>query len=238
MPNWIERLKGPGDEPSAAQTVLSALNASQEPVRVSIEGSYHTFVTRVRLRSGAVALTYPAELAGAVQQDGWVRIQLPESEPAQDLRLQVSSARHGGSGVMATDMEHIVLLCKLAGAALVKRLRRDERVSTAKYRDVEIRLHAVEGAYRILDISLHGAKARLPGEEAQAWFPLGKRLEQGTISLGNRAQVAVDYTISRHLEPKAVGLELIIHNTGRDRALLEAFIAAVRRRELAAAAAG
>ena len=235
MSGWFDRFRSSAEDPAAALAVLTELNGSQQPLRVAIEGSYHTFATRVRLRSGAVTLTYPANIASAVHEQDWLRLQLPHAEPPQDLRLQVSSARHGGSGVLATDIEHIVLLCHLSGAALVARQRKEERIGTGHYKDVAFQLHGGEGTYRLLDISQHGAKARLPDESAHKFFPVGRKLEHGLLHLGNRVQLPVRYSIPRHLVPDAVGMELLLHEDGRSPAVLDAFITALRRRELAVA---
>jgi hypothetical protein len=227
---WIERLTGHAEGPDAALTLLGSLNANSAPVQVEIEGTRLAFRSSVRLRSGAVVLTYPVALERSIHEGAWVRIDVPGGDAHREIRLQVSSARHGGGGVLATDPDHILLLCRIAGASLQTEQRQEVRVGTERYRDVTLRLAALPEAFRILDVSLHGARIRLHSEEDCKCFPLRAHLKRGVLNLGNRAQAGVQDAIPRFVGPDSVGLELMLVQEGRSRSILEAFIATVRSR--------
>jgi hypothetical protein len=222
--------RGEPDSGTVAQ-VLARLNESQDTVRVEVEVTCQHFLSKVRLRSGAVVLTCPQGVETHLKEGGWLRIRLP-SNGRKDLRLQVTQARYGGSGEMATQIGRLALLCKIPGATVEAPKRAADRVRTDRFRGVVLQIPTLPAPYRIIDLSLNGWKIRPRGEEDQENFPLGSYLERGSILLGKRARVDLQDVIPRHYMPEAIGLEIIVQPSGRSRKLLEVFLEHMLTQEL------
>jgi hypothetical protein len=224
-------LKRGESDSGAVSQALARLNEDQETVRVEVEETCRHFLSKVRLRSGAVVLTCPQGVESFLKEGGWLRIRMP-TNGRKDLRLQVSQARYGGSGVMATQLGRLALLCKIPGATLEAPKRAADRVRTDRFRDVVLQVPSLPGPYRIIDLSLSGVKIRARGEDDQNLFPLGAYLEHGAILLGKRARVDLQDVIPRHYMPEAIGLEIIVKQGGSSRKILEVFLEHLLHQEL------
>ncbi len=230
MAGFLDRIKRRGTGNDEAQQVISQFAEPTEPARVEIEGTPSWFYTTPLLRSGAVVLSMPQTLQKSVATDGWMRIRISE-EQRKDLRLQVSSAKHGGAAHMALNPDQIAVLCKLSGAAIVSSLRSADRIGTSNYRDLTLEVRSPSGSYRVLNLSKNGAKIGVPEEVRETRFPLGTFLERGALRLGKKAAVSLLDIIPRCHYDGAVGLEVVIDPKGSSLKILEMFLDHIANKE-------
>jgi hypothetical protein len=238
MVSILERIRRRGGGGDEAQQVLSQFTEKTEPLRVEIEATPFWFYASPLLRSGAVVISMPQHLQPAVSSGNWMRIRVSDEE-RKDLRLQISSAKHGGSAHMALTPDQIAVLCKLPGAAIVPSKRSADRMNTSNYHDLILDVSSPPGSYPIVNLSKGGVKIRLADEAQKERFPLGKYMEKGAIRLGKKARVPVLDMVPRCHYEDGVGLELVINPQGNARRILDMFLDHVqhKERELQTAAA-
>ena len=227
----IDLIKGAGRNAGDALTVISQLSRSKIPVKVEIERTSAHFYSRVLLRSGAVVLTYPQKLERYIKVNGWVRF-CPSGETRHELRLQISSARFGGSGPMAVGVGQMSLLCKIPNASYELSKRNAERFNTRQFKDLLLELKGHPSAYPILNLSGGGLRIRLPEESPEELFLEGATAaEWGMIHLGKKTRIELVKPVTRHVEKGMVGLEFQIDPDGPEQKILEVFLDALRVEE-------
>ena len=227
----IDLIKGAGRKSGDALTVISQLSRSKTPVKVEIERTSAHFYSRVLLRSGAVVLTYPQKLEAYIKINGWVRF-CPSEETRHELRLQISSARYGGSGPMSADVGRMSLLCKIPNASYELSKRNAERFNTRQFKDLLLELRRHPSPYPILNLSSGGLRIRLPEEDSGELFVAGANAaEWGIIHLGKKSRIELVRAVTRHVEKSMVGLEFQIDPDGQERKMLEVFLDTLRAEE-------
>ena len=231
MASILERIKRRGNSAAEARQIISQFTGQMEPPRIEIEGTNFWFRASPQLRSGAVVIATPSELQKHIKAGNWMRIRVSE-EQRKDLRLEISSARHGGSANMALATGKITVLCKLPGAALQHSMRGADRLNTGNYRDLVLDISSPAGSCPVINLSKTGAKVRLAKEKLKEHFPLGKYLQNGAARLGEKAKVSLLDIIPRCHYEDAVGLEMIVNPQGNSRKILEMFLEHVQRKEL------
>lgn len=224
----IDLIKGAGRNAGDALTVISQLSRAKTPVKVEIERTSTHFYSRVLLRSGAVVLSYPQNLEGYIKVNGWVRL-CPSEETRHELRLQISSARFGGSGPMAVGVGKMSLLCKIPNASYELSKRGDERFNTRRFKDLLLVLSGHPKPYRIVNLSSGGLRIRLPEEHPEELFVAGGALvEGGVIHLGKKSRIELVKAVTRNVEKGMVGLEFQLESGGQEQKMLEVFLDAMK----------
>jgi hypothetical protein len=230
MASFLDRFKKSGEEAEDANAVISQFNEDRSKKRVEIENSPYFFYAVPTLRSGAVVITTPERLKTLVSEGQWLRIRVPDSD-RKDVRLQITSARHGGTGSMATTPDFFSLLCKIPGASVETTKRAADRYSTMQFKDLLLDLTAPSaGSYPIIDISAHGLKIHVSSQKEIERFVIGQELSKGRIRLGTRARVdLMNATPRAHFET-AVGLEIVVNPQGPSRSILDMFLGNMEHR--------
>lgn len=224
----IDLIKGARRNAGDALTVISQLSRSKTPVKIEIERTSTHFYSRVLLRSGAVVLSYPQNLEGYIKVNGWLRL-CPEAESRHELRLQISSARFGGSGPMAVGVGSMSLLCKIPNASYELTKRNNERFNTRRFKDLVLEMRGHPSPYPILNLSSGGLRIRLPVEDPGDLFVADATTgDGGVIHLGKKSRIELVKTVTRHVEKGLVGLEFQIDPGGHERKILEVFLDALR----------
>ena len=231
----IDLIKGAGRKAGEPLTVISQLSRSKTPVKVEIERTSAHFYSRVLLRSGAVVLSYPQNLERYIKVNGWVRLR-PSGETRQELRLQISSVRFGGSGPMAVGVGQMSLLCKIPNATYEPSKRDTERFNTRQFKDLLLELRGHPAPYPILNLSSGGVRIRIPEEHPGDLFVSGATTaEGGVIHLGKKSRIELVKAVTRHVEKGMVGLEIRIDPGGQERKILDVFLDLLRAEERKAA---
>lgn len=230
MASILERIRGRRDTGDEAQQVISQFAQQKEPLRVEIETTPFWFYSAPLLRSGAIVISMPQKFQPAVETDKWLRVRVSDAE-RKDLRLQISSAKHGGTGHMALSPDQVAVLCKLRGATIEPSKRSADRVNTSNYQDLFLDVTSPSGSFRIVNLSKSGVKIRLSDDKQKEAFPLGKYIQKGAIRLGSKARVSVQDMVPRCLYEDGVGLEVVVNPQGNARKILEMFLDHVQGRE-------
>lgn len=220
----LDLIKRAGREKIPPQVILAELNRGKDLIKVEVESTGARFRSRVLLRSGAVVLTYPQHLEKVMKVGRWVRLR-PSDQDAHELRLEISSARYGGSGEMAVELGQMSLLCKIPGAVTEESKRQHDRLSTTQFKDLRLEMAGHPMAYRILDLSQGGLRILLPEEEEQPLFQNGKTLARNaTIHLGAKARVVLVRVVCRYCEKTWAGLEMEVDPEGTSQKMLDIFL--------------
>ena len=206
--------------------VLKQLTEGKTIVPVEIEGTRERFYSPVRLRTGAVVFNFPPPMLQYLEAGGWVRICLP-GEEHKNLRLEISTTPR----LVGGNTDEMTLLCKLPRAEVIKGVRINERFKTEYYKDIAYLSYRPPTPYKIVDMSLSGMRICIPGENPDV-FPLGKPLEHGTISLGNRVKIKLAEARPRRYELDTVGIENIFPPDGNSKKIVEVFIEWLRNEEI------
>ena len=237
MAKFLERLTGKGDNRSKAQETITRLSSEHVELRVEIENTSLFFHSKLLLRSGAVVLMTPRKLQKHLSEGSWVRVRLPAAEK-KDLRLQISSAKQGGSGQVSAEMGNVTVLCKIPGASVVVPKRSADRFVTSQFGDLFLNLPSHPSPYPILDISRSGVRVRIAKSEDAARFPIGSYIEQGGIQLGQKVQVSLLDVHPRVHFPDAVGMEMTVNPDGNSRKILQIFLETMEKQVIASGGEG
>ncbi len=230
MAKFLERFTKRGGEAEDANAMISSFNEDRTKKRVEIENTPYFFYATPTLRSGAVVITTPERFQKRVSEGQWLRIRMPDSE-RKDVRLQITSARHGGTGDMATTPDHFALLCKIPGASVEATKRGADRYGTAQFKDLLLDLSApAAGSYPIIDVSANGVKIHVSDPEEIKRFVIGQYLSKGKIRLGSKAQVDLLDIIPRSHFKNAVGMEMVVNPQGSSRKILEMFLGSLEHK--------
>lgn len=238
MTEFFKKLTGGGGKNGdAAQQAISALAESTDYMRVEIEGSSFHFYSRPFLRSGTIVVATPQDFKSSLNVGGWLRIRTSETE-REELRLQITSVRHGGTGEMATTTEEVTVLCKIPGAVVEPSKRSHDRMRTSQFRDLFLEISSPSSSHPVVDLS-HGGLRVAIGEEADLQrFPLGAALNGSGIRLGQKARVTLASIIPRSHHEKGVGLEMVVDSSGNSRKILEMFLDSMAHKEREARSVG
>ena len=180
-----------------------------------------------------MVITVPQKLKDLLHSQSGVRIRIPNREQ-MDLRLEITSAKYGGTGAMATQPDFVTLLCKIPGAQIVPTKRSSDRIMTSQYRDVFLELATASEPLPIQNMSLSGVKIRTKEEGSQEQFPLGASMENAVIRLGKKTSLRLDSVTPRCHYIQGVGLEMKVKEEGNYRKILKIFLETVELKLAAA----
>ena len=238
MAKFLEKFRKRGEEGGDANQVISSFNEERSKKRIEIENTPHFFFSAPTLRSGAVIIFTPERFKQAVSEGKWVRIRMPGAD-RMDLRMQITSARHGGTGEMSTTPDFFSLLCKIPGASLESSKRGADRYTTLQFKDLLLDLTSpAAGSHPVIDLSAHGLKIHVADPAQIQRFTIGEYLSRGKLRLGSKAQVELLDLIPRAHFEDAVGLEMNVNPNGHSRRILDMFLDSLQSKAKQAANAG
>ena len=237
MAKFFNRLGGGDQNGDTAQKAISALAESREQLRVEIEGTPFHFYSRPFLRSGAIVVATPQDFKASLNPGGWLRIRTSDEE-RQELRVEITSARHGGTGEMATTSDEVTVLCKIPGATFASSKRSHDRLQTRQFRDLFLDISSPSSSHPVVDLSKGGLRVGIAGEGDLHRFPVGAYLKRGGIRLGKKARVNLLDIIPRSHFETGVGLEMVVDPSGNSRKILEMFLDSMAHKEREARSAG
>ena len=218
------------DDAEVASQAISSLTDNRKTMRVEIEQTHCSYYTIPMLRSGAVVVPTPERFKTNLETGGWLRIRI-NNENKQDLRVQITSARHGGTGQMALSPEHIAVLCKIPGAAVMPTKRAHDRFHTSHFKGLQLDIISPVGTYPVLDLSTTGMRVGVESEEELQRFPVGQSLKRGRIRFGSKAVVDLQDVIPRCHYEGAVGLEIEVNSSGHSQKVLKMFLDSLEYRQ-------
>ena len=224
MVKIFDRLRKRGDDSDEANQIISGFNDERSEKRIEIENTPHVYYAVPTLRSGAVVIFTPERLQKVVSEGQWVRIRIPDAD-RKDVRLQISSAKHGGTGAMATTPDCFSLLCKIPGASAEPTKRASDRYITSHYRDLLLDISSpVAGSYPVIDLSAQGLKIHVSNPDQIGQFTIGEYYSLGRMRLGSKARVEIKVFIPRVHFGDSVGLEIAVNASGHSQRILSMFL--------------
>ena len=221
---FFDRLKKSGNDEGEANQLISRFNEERSKKRIEIENTPHIFFGAPTLRSGAVVIFTPQHLKKVVSEGQWLRIRVSDTD-RRDVRLQITSAKHGGTGAMATTPDFFSLLCKIPGATVEPSRRASDRYTTVQYKDLLLDLSSpAAGTYPVMDLSARGLKIYVDEAARVQQFGIGEYFSHAKLRLGTKASIDLKDFIPRAHFENSVGMEFVVNPNSRSNTILNMFL--------------
>jgi hypothetical protein len=159
------------------------------------------------LRGSTVVVARPSALHQGLEKGTIVRFPVP-NDPSRHLRMEVVTPNFNlvsGSPVF---------LCKVPTAFSEGSRRRSERFSTSRFNNLALEVPELKSRFRVLDLSLTGAKVLRGTGGPRVDIPLGRPLHAGSLQLGTRVRVDLEQVIPRTSHGPSVGMEFAVKREG------------------------
>lgn len=219
---FLSRTRG---EEEALRSLLIRLDREKTPVRVEIENTLTRFNTRMVLRGHTVVVARPQAVGHLLEQGTMVRFKVP-GDADREVRMEVVTPHYNLSSGSP------VFLCKIPTKFAANGAQRaSERFNTSRFNNIMLVVPEHKWKYRVLDLSLTGCKVHSRTGDLKTEFPIGHRVGDGYLQLGDRVRVDLDYVVPRSYQGAAVGLEFGITQSGPSKRYLTHLLQSLERKD-------
>lgn len=189
----------PSQEKAVLQT-LKGFAGDRRKIVFEVERSRVHFGALLSVKKYVVALSKPANLAGAVKEKSVLRLAVPDVAD-QGLRLEVVKPHYN---LMSGNA---VILCRIPSKFVQGPQRQELRYDTRKFNNLHLELPSKEEAFRVMDLSLHGVNILVPYYNVGGLLSLGQTLTPARLRVGKQT-AELGHAVPRFVRGQRVGMEL------------------------------
>ena len=205
--------------------VLRKISSQQQAVRIEIDAALARFNTGILLRDGLVLVGKPEGLDPSLKLGDTARFRIPWNNKFE-VRMETV--------VLHLNLKNgtEVFVCKSPTGRAHAVRRTADRFNTSRFRNLHLRLPALNDAFPIVDLSAAGCRVEADPKLLRSSFGVGPRIWEGLVHVKDKLQVQLDLIIPRVYHEETVGLEFKVNRRGNHERKLSTLLGILAMGEL------